>query len=133
MVRQSAEPFLAKANESLAGADRELAARAYNNAANRAYYACFQAAVALLIELQQYGSPGERHNHAEVWAKLNTKAIRQRKLLQSDFASRIQELVGSRQDADYGETHVTERKARRAATLAAEFVGAVKACLARQS
>jgi len=33
--------FLMKADESLAGAEREFAAGAYNNCANRAYYACF--------------------------------------------------------------------------------------------
>ncbi len=40
--------YLAKAEESLAGAEREFAAGAYNNCANRAYYACFQAAIAAL-------------------------------------------------------------------------------------
>src|SRR5205823_6359850 len=37
-----------KALESLAGAESELANGRYNNAANRAYYACFQAAIAAL-------------------------------------------------------------------------------------
>lgn len=32
--------FLAKALESLQGAESELANKRYNNAANRAYYAC---------------------------------------------------------------------------------------------
>lgn len=36
--------FLAKAEESLAGADSEFVNDRYNNCVNRCYYACFQAA-----------------------------------------------------------------------------------------
>jgi hypothetical protein len=40
--------YLIKAEESLRGAESEFAQGRYNNAANRCYYACFQAAVAAL-------------------------------------------------------------------------------------
>ena len=40
------DAFLSKARESLEGATSELVNGRYNNAANRAYYACFQAAIA---------------------------------------------------------------------------------------
>ena len=43
------ELYLAKAKASLAGAQSELEQRRFDNVANRAYYACFQAAVAGLI------------------------------------------------------------------------------------
>jgi uncharacterized protein (UPF0332 family) len=39
------QDYLAKAQESLAGADSELAHRRFNNCARDAYYACFQAAI----------------------------------------------------------------------------------------
>ena len=42
------DPLLIKARESLAGARSEYEQSRYNNVANRAYYACFQAAVAAL-------------------------------------------------------------------------------------
>jgi uncharacterized protein (UPF0332 family) len=42
--------YLAKAWESLAGAENELLHRRFNNCARGAYYACFQAAVAALLE-----------------------------------------------------------------------------------
>jgi len=42
--------YLAKAEESLVGAASELAHGRYNNSVNRAYYACFQAAIAALPE-----------------------------------------------------------------------------------
>jgi len=38
--------FLAKAEESLAGAESEFVNGRYNNCANRCYYASFQAAIA---------------------------------------------------------------------------------------
>jgi uncharacterized protein (UPF0332 family) len=41
--------FLTKAEESLAGAESEFVNDRYNNSANRAYYACFQAAVHALL------------------------------------------------------------------------------------
>src|SRR5256885_9742308 len=42
---------LAKAEESLVGAASELAHGRYNNSVNRAYYACFQAAIAVLSQV----------------------------------------------------------------------------------
>ena len=41
--------YLAKAEESVAGAEGELANGSYNNCANRCYYACFQAGIVALI------------------------------------------------------------------------------------
>jgi uncharacterized protein (UPF0332 family) len=41
--------FLAKAKESLVGAESEFANGHYNNCANCCYYACFQASIAALI------------------------------------------------------------------------------------
>jgi uncharacterized protein (UPF0332 family) len=48
-VLDPAALFLSKAEESLAGAESELANGRYNNCANRCYYACFQAAVSALM------------------------------------------------------------------------------------
>lgn len=44
------QDYLAKAQESLAGAESELAYRRFNSCARGAYYACFQAAIAALLE-----------------------------------------------------------------------------------
>ena len=44
----SAELYLRKALESLAGAESECANRRFSNCANRAYYAAFQAAISAL-------------------------------------------------------------------------------------
>lgn len=47
-MSEISDVFLAKARESLAGAGSEFINGRYNNAANRSYYACFQAAIAAL-------------------------------------------------------------------------------------
>ena len=41
--------YLAKAEESLAGAESEFMDGRYNNTADRSYYPCFQAAIAALL------------------------------------------------------------------------------------
>jgi len=55
------QPFLAKAQESVAGAESEFAAERYNNCANRCYYACFQAAIHALLKagIQPQGKRGQ--------------------------------------------------------------------------
>ena len=48
--RANSAIYLAKAEESLTGAESEYANRRYQNCANRAYDACYQAAVAALLQ-----------------------------------------------------------------------------------
>ncbi|HEU5432403.1 MAG TPA: hypothetical protein VFU81_12115 [Thermomicrobiales bacterium] len=50
MIEQD-DIFLHKAQESLAGAESEFVNDRYNNAANRAYYAVFQAAIHALLDV----------------------------------------------------------------------------------
>jgi len=45
----SGRPYLSKAQRSLGAAQLELASGYYDGAVNRAYYACYQAAVAALV------------------------------------------------------------------------------------
>jgi uncharacterized protein (UPF0332 family) len=49
-MEDDATVFLAKAAESLLTAESEFANGRYNSCANRCYYACFQAAIAALIQ-----------------------------------------------------------------------------------
>ncbi len=66
--------YLAKARESLAGAESELANGRYNNCANRCYYACFQAAVAALVQhgIRPPGGQRAAWGHAFVQAQFVT-------------------------------------------------------------
>ncbi len=71
--------FLAKAEESLAGAESEFVSGCYNNCANRCYYACFQAAIAAL---QQAGirARGGQWGHDFVQAQFIGQLINRRRL-----------------------------------------------------
>src|SRR4051794_34933539 len=60
-----ADILMAKAQESLTGAESELANGRYNNSANRAYYACYQAAVAALLH-EGMQPAGDRWTHEVV-------------------------------------------------------------------
>src|SRR6266542_3878069 len=103
-----ADIFLAKAGESLLGAESELANGRYNNSANRAYYACFQAAVAALIRAGirprslQWG-------HDFVHAEFAGRLIGRRKLYPPELRETLLLALAARQTGDYGVKPVTRR------------------------
>lgn len=67
------EVFLAKARESLEGTASELANGRHNNAANRSYYASFQAAIAAL-DLAGIHPPGARRSGGMGSSKASSSA-----------------------------------------------------------
>ena len=76
--------FLAKAQESLAGAESEFANGRYNNCANRCYYACFQAGIAALIRAGVQPKSADRlWGHDFVQAEFVGRLINRRKLYPS--------------------------------------------------
>jgi uncharacterized protein (UPF0332 family) len=88
-----------KARESLAGAESERTHRRFNNYTRDAYYACFQAATAAL--LNEGISPTLRRT--------------------------LTDLLGIRDKADYWVASVCQREAAQAVRRAQEFVHEVKA------
>lgn len=88
--RTETEAFLAKAERSLAGAESELASGRYDNCANRAYYACFQAAIAALIRVgvRPRGERG-RWNHDFVQAAFAEQLVRRRKRYANEVHSNL--------------------------------------------
>ena len=111
--------FLAKARESLQGAESELVNRRYNNAANRAYYACFHAAIAALLAA---GIHDERWEHDFVQARFSGILIRQRKLYPSEFGRYLPDNFDIRREGDYKPASVSSKRARDAVERAREFV-----------
>ena len=118
--------LLAKARESLAGAESELAAGRYNNAANRAYYACFQAAVhsLTLLGVKPPGTSG-RWGHEYVQARFSGDLIGRRKRYPADLQSILEQGFRLRATADYDRVSVHEVQTARAVRRAREFVAAV--------
>ena len=123
MSREIAKEFLAKSTESLSGAVREFAAGAYNNAANRCYYAAFQAALSLLLEVRLVGQRDIRKStHQLVRGKFANEIVKRRKLLPSVDPSDIDELASIRDQADYVPAPVGKQKAARAVKLSSVIV-----------
>ncbi len=120
--------YLAKAEESLLGAIRELEQGRYNNSANRAYYACFQAAIAAL----QHASVGARGGqsswgHAFVQAEFVGRLIHQRKQYPERFRQVLARHLTLRHLADYAPEMVTYLHASRAVQRAQDFLAVIRA------
>ena len=118
-----ADLYRLKARTSLAGALSELEQRRFDNAANRAYYACFQAAIAALIEAQigSVSGPGT-WDHAVVQARFVGDLINRRKQYAADLRDTLSVTIRLRHKADYQYDSVTADQAVRAVRRAARFV-----------
>jgi uncharacterized protein (UPF0332 family) len=127
-----AERYLRKARESLASAKADARARRYNSAANRAYYAAFQAAVAALI-FYRVRSADSEWQHRFVSDEFSGKLIRRRKEFGSSLRSVLPELFEVRIRADYGSNDVSKRDATLSVGRANEVVAAVAKKLERSA
>jgi len=126
-------PFLAKAQESLAGTESEFAAGRYNNCANRCYYACFQAAIHALIKagiqplkagIQPRGAAGQ-WGHDFVQAEFASQLINRRKIYPVDMRDVLPHAQTLRHAADYRRDWMTEKQMARNLRRAQSFVEAV--------
>ncbi|HET8626123.1 MAG TPA: HEPN domain-containing protein [Thermomicrobiales bacterium] len=122
------DAFLRKAEESLAGAASELTNGRYNNAANRAYYACFQAAVAAL-DLAGIRPPGGREDwgHGFVQGQFAGELVARRKRYPADLRGALAQVFALRAQADYKLADVSQAQATRAVARARAFVAAITA------
>lgn len=117
--------FLAKAGESLEGAESELVNGRYNNAANRAYYACFQAAIAAL--LQEHIRPaGLQWGHDFVQAAFIGQLINRRKIYSAAVRGSLERSYALRVAADYEAEQVGQTQALRSVRRSHEFLEAVE-------
>jgi uncharacterized protein (UPF0332 family) len=116
--------YLAKAAESLLTAESEFVNRRYNSCANRCYYACFQAAVAALI--QEGIRPRENWGHAFVQGQFVGQLIERRKRFSGDLRRVLSDNQILRDQADYEVRLVTQVQASRALRRARRFVNAVQ-------
>lgn len=121
------EAFLAKARESLAGASSELINGRYNNVANRAYYACFQAAIAALADASMQPPSGKTWSHTFVQAAFGGVLIRRRKLYPATLRDTLVRAQQVRNQADYERAIVSQTQAMHALSRAHAFVDAVGA------
>ncbi len=122
-MESDAEIYLAKAAESLS-AENDFASGRYNSSANRCYYACFQAAVAALI--QEGIWPKEKWGHDFVQGQFVGQLTDRRKRYSSDLRQVLPDNQSLRDQADYRSDHVTQTQASRSLRRARAFVSAVQ-------
>lgn len=124
--------FILKVEESITGAESEFANRRYQNCANRAYYACYQAAVSALMGAGIRPS-GSRWGHDTVQAQFVGELINRRKLYPADLRDIFERLFLLRQTADYSVNVVSEIQAARSLRRARTFDAAVRDARGNQS
>jgi uncharacterized protein (UPF0332 family) len=122
---RSETDFLDRARESLDGAESELANKRYNNATNRAYYACFQAAVYVLMKRAYRQPRNGQWSHTFVQGEF-ARLIRRQKLFPSSLRDALSQLLFLRVQADYRKTSVSEIQAHRGVRRAREFMDAIE-------
>lgn len=125
------EQYLAKAQQSLLGAESEFQNKRLDNATNRAYYACFQAALAALsaagVPIQR--DKGGTISHQAVQRNFSGLLIKRRKLYPSSLRSVLQDVLKRRTTADYQMMSVSKKRAERVLRLSKRFVGEIESRL----
>ena len=124
-MERDADVYLAKAVESLEIAESAFANGRYNSCANRSYYACFQAAIAALLDVGIRASGGE-WGHDFVQAQFSGQLINRRKRFSGSLRQVLPDNQAVRDLGDYGSKHVSQTEAGRALRKAQAFVGAVQ-------
>lgn len=118
------DAYMTKARESLAGAESEFVHERFNNCANRAYYAAFQAAISALLR-DGIRRTDDRWPHDFVQSEFSGRLINRRRR----FPSRIRDTLGQlqllRHRADYRGITISRTDARLAVRRSGEFVDAV--------
>jgi uncharacterized protein (UPF0332 family) len=123
--------FLERAIESLLGAESELGRRRFNHAANRAYFACFQAAIAALQRAGIRAQGGE-WSHQFVRSQFDGILVYRRKLYPSELRGVLATNAELRVSSDYRETPVSQAEVSIAVRRCRTFVEAIRAIGFRQ-
>ncbi|HET9786711.1 MAG TPA: HEPN domain-containing protein [Pyrinomonadaceae bacterium] len=123
-MEQTTTIYLTKAIESLLTAESEFANGRYNSCANRSYYACFQAAIAAI--LNEGIRPSGQWNHQFVQAQFVGVLINKRKRYESELRRVLADNQSLRDKADYRPEFVTATQASRALRRTRLFVTAIR-------
>jgi uncharacterized protein len=110
---------LERAQAALRAAYMCLAQRLFDSAANRAYFAIFQAAI---CALESQGIKRNEWTHKGVHNDFVHIFVRRRKVVPANFVSALPNLMQLRHVADYQQPGVSQRQAERAVRMAQEFV-----------
>jgi uncharacterized protein (UPF0332 family) len=109
--------FTARAAENLFSAQQLFEAGCYNASANRAYYAAFHAALAVLSAKKLPTNT----DHEKVQANFNGILINQQKVFPMRIKRYLSDMQNVRNDADYKQG-ISKRTAKEQITMGHEFV-----------
>jgi uncharacterized protein (UPF0332 family) len=124
-VTPDAEAYLRKARESLTSAEADFEAGRFNSAANRAYYAAFQAAVAALLRAG-IQPPKDSWEHRFVHSQFSGKLISRSKLFPARYSGVVKALLETRLAADYRPVPIGRRHAQSALRDAKRLLEAIR-------
>ena len=117
--------YLTKAQKALAGAELEFANGLFNNTVNRAYYACYQAAVAALIAEGQSPPMENFWSHDHVQVEFPARLIDERSSYPREYRATLKAVFDERLKADYEPEIIRAPSAERALQHARAFVGMI--------
>jgi uncharacterized protein (UPF0332 family) len=107
--------------------ESEFAQGRFNNAANRCYYACFQAAVVALHHAGLAPRGGRTEwGHALVQAEFVRRLIHRRRLYSTSLRQVLGRNLTLRHTADYAPDLVTQTQAARALQRTQDFLAAIR-------
>lgn len=119
---ESPSVYLGKARASLAGADVELANDLCDNAVNRAYYACYQAAVAALVAEGVQPLMDRYWPHDLVQTQFPSVLIDRRGCYPRRLRTTLKAIFDERLKADYEPDRIDRQTASEAVRRAHDFV-----------
>jgi len=112
--------FLEKAKENLSDAEDAFKNGRYNACGNRAYFASYQAAIALLVRSGTQLPSKLDFKHSWMQANFVTNFIKRKKVFSSSFSNHLNDLR-SREIADYRPESLSKKDAKYALNKANEF------------
>ncbi len=115
--------FLTKAKRNVQASQLLFDNQMYDESANRAYYAAFQAALAALSTLR---IQVEGMSHEATQSKFNEEFVHRRKIYPNHLKSYLSELLGVRNSADYKAKFTSKKAALLQLKKAKEFVAKVE-------
>lgn len=122
-------PYHLKAKQGINDADFLFQAGRYDACANRAYYACFHAAIALLA---RHGIENPKNPYDWTQAQFSAEIVHRRRVLPASMASMLPSIQSVRHAADYEVSRVSKNTVTQQLKQAKYFVAALLNYLEQQ-
>lgn len=116
------EEFIQKADENLKAAKILIDGNLYNAASNRAYFAIYHIAIAIL---KHYNITSEKNEHDWVQSTFNGELIKRRSVFPSRIRSYLLNSQRLRNVADYSEKMISKKAALRQVKKAEDFINLI--------